>query len=102
MKFECPTSSRGVMVVAGANSPVPELEYSIRQRGWYAIYFGIYSMYHESRLRVRLKRDRAFVLITANKLVEQNIDWNRIQYTRHLYDSFEDRTAARRDRGALF
>ena len=51
---------KGVMLTAGQNTAVPDVEYSIPQKGWHAIHFGLMSKYWESRLQVRLKRDRVF------------------------------------------
>ena len=86
ISFEC-KRFKGVMLVAGQNTGVPEVEYRLNQTGWHAIYFGLFSLEHESRLQVRLKTDEAFSILTPNNMAEKKMVWDEIQYARHSYSS---------------
>jgi hypothetical protein len=70
-------SFKGVMLVAGQNTDAREVTYPITQKGWHAIYFGIYPYFvvdifqnvedianDEFRLQVRLKSEAVFSLLT--------------------------------------
>ena len=78
---------KGVMLAAGQVSGVPDLEYPLEQKGWYAIYFGVLSKYWESRLQVRFKGDKVFSLLTPNNMAELNLMWDDIQWSKHTYSS---------------
>ena len=78
---------KGVMLAAGQNTGVPDLEYALPQKGWYAIYFGLQSHYWESRLQVRFKGDAVFTVLTPNNLAEAGMMWDDIQWSKHGYNS---------------
>ena len=63
------------------------LEYTLPQKGWYAISFGIQSHYWESRLQVRFKQDPVFTVVTPNNLAEAGMMWDDIQWSKHSYTS---------------
>jgi len=79
--------AKGVMLAAGQVSGVPDLEYHLEQKGWYAISFGILSKYWESRLQVRFKGENVFSLLTPNNLAKTNMMWDDIQWSKHNYNS---------------
>jgi hypothetical protein len=79
--------AKGVMLAAGQVTGVPDLTYRLKQKGWFAIYFGLLSKYSESRLLVRLQREPVFSLLTPNDMAETQTDWVDIQFGRHSYRS---------------
>ncbi|MBI4625654.1 MAG: hypothetical protein HY736_20840 [Verrucomicrobia bacterium] len=74
---------KGVMLTAGQNTAVPDVEYSLPQKGWHAIHFGLMSKYWESRLQVRLKRDRVFSLLTHHNMADAKVNRRDIEYSAH-------------------
>jgi hypothetical protein len=84
--FETP-QVKGVMLACGQNTGVPDLEYVLPQKGWYAISFGLQSHYWESRLQVRFKNDPIFSVLTPNNLAEAGMMWDDIQWSKHAYNS---------------
>lgn len=84
--FETP-EVKGVMLACGQNTGVPDLEYALPQKGWYAISFGLQSHYWESRLQVRFKNDAIFSVLTPNNLAEAGMMWDDIQWSKHVYNS---------------
>lgn len=84
--FETP-EVKGVMLACGQNTGVPDLEYAMPQKGWYAISFGLQSHYWESRLQVRFKNDAIFSVLTPNNLAEAGMMWDDIQWSKHVYNS---------------
>ncbi len=60
------------MLLAGQDSPVPDVEFPLRRRGWYAIYFGIKSEGVESRLQVRLRNERVFTILAPAILADSD------------------------------
>ena len=76
---------KGTLIAVGQNTGAPDLEYPLPQTGAYAIYFGILSVYMESRLQVRLKSDATFTILTPNNMAEEKLMWNDIQDSKHTY-----------------
>jgi len=84
--------AKGTLIASNQITGVPDVTYSIRQRGWYAIYFGLLSLDTESRVQVRLKRDPVFSVLTPNDMTETQTDWVDLQFGNHKYrsDGIED------------
>ena len=78
---------KGVMLTAGQNTPARDVEYPLTQRGWYAISFGLMSKYYESRLEVRLKRERIFSLLTHNRMAETGLNRRDIEFSAHAFST---------------
>lgn len=79
--------AKGVMIGAGQNTGVPDLEYMLPARGWHAISFGLLSKYWEARLQVRLQGDPVFSLLTPNNLADVKLTLDDIEFSRHAYNS---------------
>ena len=77
----------GTLLTAGQNSGVPEVEYPISQRGWFAVSFGLMSKYAESRLEVRLKSEATFSLLTHHNMAEARLERRDIELGAHLFTS---------------
>ena len=76
---------KGVMLTAGQNTAVPDVEFRVAQQGWFSIYFGLLSKYSESRLEVRLKGDETFSLLTHHNMAEAKLDRRDIELAGHNY-----------------
>ncbi len=63
LEFET-EQTKGTMLVSGQNTTPPEVKYSFKQKGWYAIYIALYSYRYYSRVQVKLKSDPVFSILT--------------------------------------
>ncbi len=76
---------QGVMLVAGRNTDAPEIRYPVKQKGWYAISFGLRSYgpgEAATKLQVRLARDSTFSMIRHHHSAEEQLDdyhWRTVE-----------------------
>jgi hypothetical protein len=75
----------GTMMVAGQNTAVRDASYPLEHRGWFAISFGLLSKYAESRLEVRLERERTFCLLTHHDMAGAGLERRDIELGGHLF-----------------
>lgn len=80
---------KGTMLTCGQNSDVNDIEYPLNRTGWFAIYFGLASKYHESRLEVRLKSGATFSLLTHNRMADAGLNRRDIEFAAHGFTTRE-------------
>ena len=80
---------QGVMLVAGRNTGAPEVRLPLKQKGWYAISFGVRSYgpgEEATKLQARLERDSTFSMMHHHERSEEHLDdyyWRTIELNGH-------------------
>jgi hypothetical protein len=84
--------AKGTLIASNQITGVPDVTYPLGHKGWCAIYVGLLSLFIESRVQVRLKRDSVFSILTPNDLSQTQTDWCDLQFGNHEYrsDGIED------------